>query len=372
MTAAAKQDARNDIPAPWETLELQAQGRAERTLLSAWQSGRLPHAWLLTGPRGVGKATLAYRFARFVLSGGGEESGGLFGDAAPATSLEVDPEAPVARRLAHQAHPDLTSLRRTPDPQGKSQKLRSVITVDQVRKAVGFLQMTPGEGGWRILIVDAAEDMNANAQNALLKALEEPKSNTLILLISHAPGQLLPTIHSRCCRLPLAPLPEDVVEGLLAKFRPDIGTDDGRALARLSEGSIGRALDMADIGGLELYRDVVDILTGLPELDIARVDALADRLGRDSDGQAFRVGGELICWWLARMIRSGAGGAAPTEVVAGENALADRLLAARGLDRWLSLWEKINRLFDRAERANLNRKQVIVTAFLELRSQSAG
>jgi DNA polymerase-3 subunit delta' len=214
--------------------------------------------------------------------------------------------------------------------------------------------------------------MNANAQNALLKVLEEPKSKTLVLLIAHAPGQLLPTIRSRCCHLPLKPLSEPVVGQLLNRFRPNLESADAVALARLSEGSIGKALDLAEIGGLELYRELVHLMTSLPELDIPRLDALSEKLARDPEGRAFRVGGDLLSWWVARMIRAGAGGAPAQEVVSGEGEAMRRLLATSGLDRWLALWEKITRLFDRADRANLNRKQVVIAAFLEFRSHCAG
>jgi DNA polymerase-3 subunit delta' len=335
---------------------------AEQRLLAAFGSGRLPHAWLLTGPRGIGKATLAYRFARFVLAeGGAGQGGGLFGDAP--VGLYLEPDDQVFRRVAAGGHMDLVTLE--PGVDEKTGRRRTEIRVEEARQAGHFLRMTSAEGGWRVVLVDSADALNLSAANALLKVLEEPPAKALLLLVSHAPGGLLPTIHSRCCHLALSPLPEDTVAALLAQHAPELAADDVAALARLAEGSIGLALDLAAGGGLELYRELIGLLGGLPRLDAARLHAFGDRLGGRGDGTAFRTGTGLLIWWLARMIRGGAEGRVPTEVVAGEGALMTRLLEARGLARWLSLWEKISRLFARAEGANLDRKQVILTALLE-------
>jgi len=361
------------VPTPAGNAELSGQEAAEEVLLRAHRSGRLPHAWLLTGPRGIGKATLAYRFARFLLAQGKRAEAadaGLFGAPAPAASeLAVAAESPVFRKVAQGAHPDLRLLARSPDP--KSGKIRSGIVVDDVRAAEGFLRRTSAEGGWRIVICDPADELNPNAANALLKVLEEPPAQAVLLLVSHSPDRLLPTIRSRCCRLPLRPLAEDKVIELLGRYAPETEAGDRVALARLSEGSIGRALDLAE-GGLALYRELVGVLADLPRLDVGRTYAFGDRLGARGAGQdAFRIGMELLAWWLARMIRGGAEGRLPAEAVAGEAALMERLLAGASLEQWLALWEKITRLGARAERVNLDRRQVVVTALLEFEGLAA-
>jgi len=361
------------FPTPAENPNLLGQEAAEEVLLQAYRSGRLPHAWLLTGPRGIGKATLAYRFARFLLAGGGtavETGVDLFGAPEPvAAGLAVAADSPVFRRVAQSAHPDFRRLARSPDP--KTGKLHGEIVVGDVRAAEGFLRRTSAEGGWRIVICDPADDLNLSAANALLKVLEEPPAQAVLLLVSHAPDRLLPTIRSRCCRLPLVPLAEDTVVELLGRYAPETAAADRIALARLSEGSIGRALDLAE-GGLELYRELVGVLEGLPHLDVERTYAFGDRLGARGAGQdAFRTGMELLAWWLARMIRGGAEGHLPAEAVPGEGALMARLLAAARLEQWLALWEKITRLGARAERVNLDRRQVVVTALLEFEALAA-
>jgi len=334
---------------------------AERTFLDAWNSGRLAHAWLICGPKGIGKATLAYRIARFVLAGGGE-GGGLFGGGPE--SLAIGTDHPVFRRVASGGHADLKVVERgwTDD---KKTKLRSEIVVEDVRGVGGFLALTPGEGGWRVVVVDAADEMNRNSANAILKLLEEPPRNALLLLVSHSPGRLLPTIRSRCRRLTLPPLGEGEVARLLAAQRPDLAAADVTALARLGEGSIGKALALAAEGGLDLYRDLVGMLATLPRLDVPALHALADRVARPDAEAAWRTVTELFGWWLARLVRAGGRreiGLA--EAVPGEAAVMARLLAAAGLERWLEVWEKVTFLFARTDAVNLDRKQALLTAFL--------
>jgi len=347
-------------PHPRHTAVLRGQEAAEGVLLRAQASGRLPHAWLLSGPRGVGKATLAYRFARFLLAPD-LQGGGLFGGAPE--SLEVPSDHPVFRRVAAGGHADLMTLEKGVDDKGKA---RTVIPVEDVRRLLSFARMTAGEGGWRVAIVDAADELNRNAANALLKILEEPPPQCVLLLVSHAPGSLLPTIRSRCCQLPLGPLDEAVVAELLAEHRPDLAAKEAAALARLADGSIGRALALAEHGGLDLYQEIIDLLATLPRIDVPQLHKLAEKWGQGRDPEAFRTGMELLIWWLGRFIRAGSTGRPPAEVVPGEAALAERLLAGRPLAQWLALWEKISRLFARTEAANLDRKQAVLTAFLDL------
>ena len=367
--AKKKEDDGPKIPTPRQTAELIGQSLAEARLARAWRSGRLPHAWLLTGPRGVGKATLAYRFARHVLAGGGEAAApGLFAaepaEAADEDSLALDPEHPVFRQVASSGHADLMTVQCTINP--KSKKLREEIVIEDVRALRDFMHLTASGGGWRVAVVDAADELNRNAANALLKVLEEPPPRGMLLLVSHAPGRLMPTIRSRCCTLPLAALSEAEVAGMLARYWPDMAEADRTALAGLAEGSAGRAIALAGAGGLELYREMTGLMAGLPGLDGKALHGLADRWARDASGETFRTGMDLLGWWLGRLVRSQATGAAPPEIVAGEGALIARLAARGQLDQWLTLWEKVSRLPGRAAGLNLDRKHVVLTAFFEL------
>jgi DNA polymerase-3 subunit delta' len=351
-----------DWPPPWRNERLVGHETAERTMLAAQQSGKLHHAWLLTGPRGIGKATLAWRFARFLLAG---QAGGLFG--AP-DSLEVVREAPGRALIDARSHPDLFHLRRTMHPD--TGRIRNEIVIDDVRGLSEFMHMTPAMGEWRVAIVDSADEMNRNAANAVLKVLEEPPPNAVLLIVAHAPGRLLPTIRSRCRRLALHPLGDDRVTGLLGDYAPATSADERTALARLAEGSIGRALELASAGSLALYREMVEVLSTLPELDMARLHGFAERFARRGEeaNADWRSLNYLFDGWLKVLLRQGAVGAGSVPVVPAERGLREKLLARASLDRWMEAWEKVARLVSRSDAVNLDRKQTVLNSFLILQS----
>ena len=238
--AAKAEEPESAWPEPRAQADLIGHETAEAALLAAWNSGRLPHAWLMTGPRGIGKATLAYRFARFVLAGGDGRSagGGLFGAEPTSGGLALSPDSSVFRRVAAGSHPDLLIVEKGVDP--KSGREKSAIGVEDARAIAGFLALTPAEGGWRVVVVDSADEMTRNAANAILKTLEEPPPRSLLLLVCHAPGRIPSTIRSRCRRLALPPLAEDAVTRLLAGFLPEADDETRAALARMGEGSVGQ------------------------------------------------------------------------------------------------------------------------------------
>jgi DNA polymerase-3 subunit delta' len=342
---------------------------AEQAFLKAHASGRMPHAWLISGPKGVGKATLAYRMARFLLaqpaSGGDGEDGGMFGAPPPPTSLQMPAEARVFRQVAQKAHPDFRLLERSVNQ--KTGKLRSEIIIDDVRAVIDFLHLKPSASRWRVVIVDSADDLNRNSANALLKILEEPAPNTVLLLLSHAPQALLPTIRSRCRKLPLQPLGEEVIAAELGARFPKLSQTDRLVAALTAAGSLGQSIRMVEADGVGLLRDLGGLLGGWPRLDAGQLHKLGDKLaGRDQADQ-FELAVELLGWWFARMARASATGFAPNpEVFPGETALIGRMRDAASLDRWLALWEKVSRLFDRVQSVNLDRKQAWVAGFLAL------
>ena len=354
-------DGETERLAPRENPTLVGQEAAEAALLQADQSGRLPHAWLFTGPQGIGKATLAFRFARYLLKG--PQDGGLFSDSRD--GLAIDRDDPVFRRIAAGGHSDFKVLERQTDDKGR---LSTVIAVKQIRDALGFLRMTPAEAGWRVLLVDAADDLNPSAANALLKILEEPPEKALLLLISHAPGRLLPTIRSRCRLLPLAPLAPTTLLTLLGQHLPALEAEELQRLAQLSEGSLGRALDLADSGGLELLDVVLSLLEGLPQIDVPALHGLAERLARGGDDTAFRTTMTLLAWWLARFLRTAETGEQPPEVRRGEADLMKRLAALHPMDIWIEAWHSLSRLTKRTRAVNLDRRQVTINAFQTLES----
>jgi DNA polymerase III subunit delta' len=347
------------IPAPRENPNLVGQEAAEAALLDAYRSGRLPHAWLLTGPRGIGKATLAFRFARFLLAQTGDGPG-LFGGAPD--SLAIDPNHPAFRRIAASGHADLLLVEKAYDE--KRKRYRSEIVVDDVRDIADFLHLTPAEGGWRIVIVDGADEMNRNAANALLKVLEEPPRQAMLLITSANRGRLLPTLRSRCRHLELARLADSQVAELIRKYLPSQKQGEVAELVRLAGGSIGRAIDLAQANGLALHRELMALLAGLPNIDGATLDAFADRVARRGAEVRFQLLAEFLPAWVARQ----ASGQAGQEVEA--RPIARRPSPRPGVDRWLELWEKLNRLFALVDFVNLDRKQVVLNAFFALEEAS--
>ncbi|MEJ1995404.1 MAG: DNA polymerase III subunit delta' [Limibacillus sp.] len=360
-----------NLPAPSANPDLFDQGEAESVLLRAYNSGRLPHAWLLTGQQGIGKATLAHRFARFLFAQGegGAGEAGLFGEALAPSSLAMEPEHPVFKRALSGGLSDLVILKKGLNDKGRPE---ASIPVERVRKAAEFLNKTAADGGWRVIIVDGAEDLNKNSANAILKELEEPNEKSLLLLVSHAPGRLLPTIHSRCCHLALKPLPEATVTQLLVREEPDLAPEEAAALARLSEGSIGRALDLHREGGLILLQSLTALLQDLPRLEGGKLHAFADSLvGGAKDRRAFETLRELLLWWLARMIRGAAADSYPAPVLEGEAALMQRLIGHGGLEGWMQLRDKWSEQLARADTTAPNRRQMILGVFYDMARLSA-
>ncbi|MFN3656316.1 MAG: DNA polymerase III subunit delta' [Pseudolabrys sp.] len=322
---------------PRETDVLFGHAEAERALLDAYKSGRMPHAWLIGGPPGIGKATLAYRLARFVLA----HPDPAAPEVQNATSLAVEPDDPVARRIAVQAQGDLLVLERVINEQ--TGKLYTVIRVDDVRRTVSFFGSTSGEGGWRVAIVDAVDDLQREGANALLKILEEPPARTLLLLVSHSPGRELPTIRSRCRRLLLRPLAEDdVVRALAAATGRDPGEAELRAAAAAADGSVARALALLDGAALGLRQKVLDLIGQLPEPDPRALHALGDALG-GTDPATLAAFMDLVNDWLAGRLRAGA--------------------SRQSLMRAAEAFETVNRAAREVEAFNLERKPFVFAVF---------
>lgn len=336
MSADDSDDA--DVLSPRQTLALFGQTEAEQTLLDAYKSGRTPHAWLIGGPPGIGKATLAYRLARFVLAH--PDPGAM--SVQRAMSLAVDADHPVARRIAVQAQGDLLVLERTINEQ--TGKLYTVIRVDDVRRTVAFFGSTAGEGGWRIAIVDAVDDLQREGANALLKILEEPPERTLLLLISHAPGRELPTIRSRCRRLLLRPLDAaDVAHAVAAATGRDATDNRVKEASAAADGSVARALGLLDGPALALRQRVLELFVQLPKPDPRALHALGDALG-GSEPQTLLAFMDLVNGWLSARLDA-----------------STRDLAR--MNRVAQVWDKINRAAREVEIYNLERKPLVFAVF---------
>jgi DNA polymerase-3 subunit delta' len=318
--------------APRANPALLGQDRAIAELHRAASGPRLHHAWLITGPPGIGKATLAYRFARWLLAG------------ATTPDLSLPPTDPAFRRVAVASHADLLVIERRFDE--KKKRMQGEIVVETVAQAGKFLRLTPGEGGWRVVIVDGAEALNRNAANALLKLLEEPPPRAIWLLVCHAPGRLLPTIRSRCRLLDVAPLDPATIQTLLTTAQPDLTPDRTARLATLAEGSIGRAIALAASDGLALAGLVDEALT--TAITPSRAAAIADAIARLEDG--FATFTDLLRTGLAATTRARA-----------------RAQPSPALDRQVSLWQEFGRIQAEVEGLNLDPRAAIITILHQLR-----
>ncbi len=326
-------------PEPRANPDLVGHDHAAETLAEAAPSGRLHHAWLIAGLPGVGKATLAFRFARWLLAGLPPTPPGQ-------VPLYLPADNAIFRRINAGAHADLFTVQPNTGDKGKKEVLRA----DDARSAVRFLSFTSAEGGWRCVVIDEVERADSlTVPNILLKTLEEPPPRTVLLMTSSAPDRLLPTIRSRCRRLDLHPLAEDAMAGLLGHWLPELAAPARATLARIAEGAPGRALTLAAGDGLALQELVELVLAALPGLEPPQAMAVADKVAGRRDPAAMVTFFEL----LRRAIAAGTRHAARH---GGEG-----FITARSLADWSVLWDRLGRLADETERLNLDRKQAVLT-----------
>jgi len=352
------------FPHPRATQNLHGHEGAEHMLEAMFATGRMHHGWLITGADGIGKATLAYRFARYVLADASERTPG---------TLDVSTDTRTARQVLALSHPGLLVVRRAWN--FKEKRFTSGIPVDEVRRLKSFLARTADHDAWRVVIVDRADDLNIAAANALLKSLEEPPSRTVFLLVSSAPGRLLVTIRSRVRTLDLAPLADEplrrAVTQAFAASSDAVGAgvplpSDWERLSRLSEGSVRRLLSLHAAKGLALNDRISALLTSLPAVDWTAVHTLGDELASPAAEPRFELFFELLMGALARLIEAEARSAGVPE----DLALAKRLIGPGRLASWAGLWERV--AADKADTAalNLDRKALILDVFARLETAS--
>ncbi len=347
--AAVEPDRLEGFSAPREVEPVFGHDAAIEEFDDALRSGRMHHAWLLVGPEGIGKATLAYSFARTVLG-----EGGLYGDAGA-----------VFRKVAALSHPNLLLLRRAYND--KTKRFGQWIGVDEVRRLRAFLGNTAGESGWRVVIVDRADELNTNAANALLKALEEPPARTLFLLISGAEGRLPVTIRSRTRTLRVASLGEgDVEKAVRAAIERDGYKPDAKTLETalaLSDGSVRRALELVSGEGIELYEEIIDTFVSLPDLDGPRLHGLVEGLASSSGAERLELYLSLLLGLIERLIRFAATGEGAT---VRERAIASRLVSPENLAAWAEAWEAISRERAEALALNLDKSLLVLDTWFRL------
>ncbi|MHA1164734.1 MAG: DNA polymerase III subunit delta' [Alphaproteobacteria bacterium] len=368
-SVAVSDNAQQDIPEP-DRLEGFVHPRyatqyfghedAQKELLEGFTSQRLHHAWLMAGPEGVGKATLAYRFARFLLA---QSSPSLD---AQAKDLSIPAGHRIFGQVAALAHPNLLLLRRPWLADRK--RLAGAITVSEARRLRHFFGHTAGAGQWRVVIIDRADELNAAAANALLKNLEEPPARCVFLLVCSAPGRLPVTIRSRCRTLRFSALENaDLEAAVLAAYRaaecdpPDIATlHDTMPLA---QGSARRALQLLESGGATMHARLIKLMGQLPGLDHQAIHKLADELTSSGADSAYELFFELAGESVARIVGHAATGVG---ALGAEAEIAQRLRGPRALAQFAGLWETIQREKAEADALNLDRKNLVLGTFFRL------
>jgi DNA polymerase-3 subunit delta' len=330
--------------APAENTVLFGHDQAQAFLAQSYASGKGHHAVLIEGPEGIGKATLAFRFANHVLSHPDFA-------AAPAAIADPDAASPVFRQIAGGASHNLLYLTRPADP--KTGKLKSGITVDEVRRAGKFFAQTSGTGNWRIVIVDTADDLNRNAANAILKMLEEPPKRAMFLVLSHAPGKLLPTIRSRCLPLILRPLSKDDLLAALAHLGIGLPGPTAARILDLSGGSVAQAIKLVNYGGL-------DVIDAFDAAMMQSGSAQRKAMHKLADAVAQKDGDTLYGFFIDHVGQFVSGRARAA-------AMAGDINAAYALSR---LNSAIIERFSVADAYNLERKQTVLTVLGELAAQA--
>lgn len=330
-------DSIESIAAPNRSDLLLGHDAALARLMNAWQSGQMHHAWLLSGPLGIGKSTLAFHLARHVLHDPERKI----------ATTRPDPAAwseSLRGQVAIGAHPGLLHLTKPWDSEKKRFKTR--LTVDEVRRIQSFYQMTSATSGWRITIIDAADDMNPNAANALLKMLEEPPKKALFLVIAHGSRSLLPTIRSRCQLITMPGLGDDEVADIVRHQMPDVHKDALSKAVHLAKGSARQAFRILQGGVFEPFEAYRISVLEEPKSEAdawAQAHRTADLLMRKGAEDAYSLFIDLLLDWIGDRARRG----------------EDRDLAR--LAAWAQVWDKANELVTTTDAFNLNRKQLILS-----------
>jgi len=362
--ALPEPDRLEGAPHPRETAQLFGHPTAEAAFLSAFASGRLPHGWLLTGPQGIGKASFAWRAARFLLATPADQGDGLFGAPPIPDTLDIAPDHPVATRLRALSEPGLCLIRRGAKSDGKS--LSDVIRAEEVRRLKSFFQLSAGGDGRRVVIVDCADEMNPTAANSLLKELEEPPRDAVLFLISHRPSGLLPTIRSRCRVLRFNPLGADALQAALEQAG-QIVPDNASGLTELAGGSVGAAVRLLSHDGLGVYADLLALLRSVPRMDRPLALRLADATAGKDGAARFDLTLSLLDTALARLARLGTTGTPMPEIVPGENETLARLADSPGSARhWADLAGSLTARARRGRAVNLDPAALAFDMFLDL------
>lgn len=337
----------------------------EQKLLDLFQGGRHPHAIIFAGPQGIGKATMAFRLARYLLKSAEEEynnalSGpSMFGDEPIiAKDLNVDSKDQVFSKVASAGHPDLLTIERLYDE--KKDRRKTEVSVDEIRRIAPFMRKTPAiDGGWRIVIVDDADTMNRNSQNSILKILEEPPEKSLLILVTHRPGALLPTIFSRSSLINFYPLDNQLLIDFLSRVNPRLDKEEKELVIGMAEGSLGRAVEYADDKNMDVIKLTSELLGVWPKLDWVKIQYFSETMGKGATPEAQRVFQDYLLWVCSTLLKAKAAGLPIPNTLKTFSAIGQQV----SLAGWLQICDTLKEHFTGIHTGNLDKRFAVMGAF---------
>ncbi len=350
---------------PREMKDCLGHNAVEAALLEQIESDSLPHALIFSGPQGIGKSTMAFRLARYLFKngrGGGSADGGLFGDDLPKETFKdmfVAPDDPVFRQVVSGGHADLMTIGRLFDE--KKNRYKGAVEVGEIRKITPFMRMTASQGGWRIAIVDDADTMNRNAQNAILKILEEPPEHALLILVCHRLGAMIPTIRSRCRTVPFAALDHDNFSQLISRDHGTLPQSDMDILYNISSGSIGQGLRILEEDGLGAIEKIMMLLHSWPQWQWSEIHALADSMSKPGQENSLKAFQDVLMWVVNSLLRAKARGETPRSPL--NNEATQKILAHYSLQDWIEISGQLQEHFDTVTAASLDKRHAVLGAF---------
>jgi DNA polymerase III subunit delta' len=329
----------------------------EKRFLQLMKAGKMPHGMIFRGAKGIGKATFAYRLARFLFKYGGQVSAdaGLFGEATPPVwpdNMDVPRDDPVFRRVASGGHPDFIALEPAEDKKG--------LDVDQVRALIPLLRRTASDGGWRVVIIDDADTMNRNAQNALLKILEEPPANTALILIANNTSAFLPTVRSRCRMFDFKPLDQDAFTRLLQRHNPAMMTEEINQLYDMCAGSVGAAIHFHDTDGLSLFMEWETFVSTYPSFNYEVIHSFCNKFTSGGQDQSWQIFQRNVIWAVETLALIKARGQSIPTILQPLVGFMEQC----PLDRLMKICDDLKAHFAQAEYGNLDKRQVVLESFM--------
>ena len=349
-------------PPPRFCKKLIGHDKTINSFLSNLRVQKLHHAWLLSGIKGIGKASFAYQAAQFLLYHKDPYQIAKH----PDVSLEISNNIQTKTLVQNNSHPDLLIIQRPWDD--KTNKYKKKITAEETRRIKHFFSLKPALSHWRVCIIDSIDDMNITAANAILKSLEEPPKNTMLFLINHQSSKILDTIHSRCIEMPMQALKEDILLSLLEQYQHDISNTQRKAVVTLSQGSIGQTLQILETNALNIYEFIIDIIKHFPKIDKIALHKFSELLTPEKNHMDYVTFTNFFAYFLQRLIRAMATKTEPKIILEKEREIIQNMMKYETLEHWVHIWETITKQYQEERHLNLDRKHTIMQSFLKLSS----